>query len=531
MTKTAEAMSSPAPSTAPARLHVEVEGLSKRFGNVRALDSVSVAIREGSVHALVGENGAGKSTLGKVLAGIHRPDAGTIKVHGKPVVIGSTREALSRGISIVAQELLLSPHLTVMENVFLGIESRTAGVVLRSRALRVRYARLMAETGYDLPAHVPVKSLRVAEQQMVEILRAIARDVRLIIMDEPTAALSRDQAERLFEIIRELRARGVTVVYVSHFLKDVLELSDAITVMRDGRVVSTRLARTHTHDSLVTEMLGAPADLAFPGKTPPPADSPVVASFRGLSRPPLVNDVSFEVRRGEILGIAGLVGSGRTELARLIFGADRGAGEIVIDGRKVSIRHPADAMRHGIGLVPEDRKDQGLIMLRSIRENVTLAHLPRVSRFGVIAGARERREADAAIGLVDVRGAGPQIQVGQLSGGNQQKVLFAKWLLRRPELLIVDEPTRGVDVGAKRAIYQLLREVAAQGAAIIVISSELEEVIGLAHRVLAMRLGDVVAELRGDQITEQAVLSVVFTERGPNRVTDGMVATSSKETQ
>ena len=495
--------------SAPALL--EARGLDKRFGGVHALRDVSVSIRPGTIHALVGENGAGKSTLGKMLSGVYRPDQGELLLDGEPVSFRTVREAQQSGVAIVAQELMLSPHLTVAQNVFLGIESRRPGGFMIDRpASRARFAALREETGFEIDADRPVKELRVAEQQLVEIMRAIARNVRLIIMDEPTAALSRDQAERLFAVIRQLQQRGIAIVYVSHFLKEVLALADVITVMRDGRVVSTKPAAEHTQHTLVSAMLGRDADVAFPAKRGTTKDAPVVGRFTGLSNAPFVQDVSFEVRRGEILGIAGLMGSGRTETARLIFGADRGHGRFELEGQVVTIRSPAAAMAKGVGLVPESRKDQGLILRRPITENVTLAHLGNVSRFGVITRGRERREALAAIERVDVRGAGPTSQVGALSGGNQQKVLFAKWLYRQPKVLITDEPTRGVDVGAKRAIYDLLHQAADQGTAVVVISSELEEVIGLADRVIAMRQGRVVAEFEGDQVNEQNVLSAVL---------------------
>ncbi len=490
---------------------LEARGLDKRFGGVHALDDVSVSIQKGTIHALVGENGAGKSTLGKMLSGVYRPDSGEVLLDGKVVSMRSVREAQQHGVAIVAQELMLSPHLTVAQNVFLGIEPRlTGGVMIDRSAFRAAYEALQQETGFEIDGNTPVKQLRVAEQQMVEIMRALARDVRLIIMDEPTAALSRDQAQKLFEVIRELQTRGITIVYVSHFLKEILELADVITVMRDGKVVFTKPAVEHNQQTLINAMLGRDADVAFPPKRTVQPGAPIVGRFTSLRRAPFVDDVSFEVRRGEILGIAGLVGSGRSEVARMIFGADSGAGELEIEGQVVSMRSPQQGMARGVSLVPESRKEQGLILRRPIVENVTLPHLSDISRFGVISRSKERREAGEAIKRVDVRGAGPQSQVGLLSGGNQQKVLFAKWLFRQPKILIADEPTRGVDVGAKRAIYDLLLQAADQGTAVIVISSELEEVIGLADRVIAMRQGRVVSEFEGDDVNEQNVLSAVL---------------------
>ena len=353
-------------------------------------------------------------------------------------------------------------------------------------------------------------TLRTADQQKVEILRALVRDARLIVMDEPTAALTRVEADRLLEITRDLRADGVTVIYVSHILADVLALCDTVTVLKDGRHVKTTPAAEQTTDSLVTAMLGRSLDLMFPTRVQPPADAPVVLSVRGLSRPPAFEDVSFEVRAGEIVGLAGLVGSGRTEIARAVFGADPATGTVEIEGREPRSRSPRSAIRRGLALLPESRKDQGLVMMRPVNENTTMAHVGEVSRYGVLQLRRERQVVDHALRSVDARGAGQKLPVSSLSGGNQQKVALAKWLVSTPRLLLADEPTRGIDVGAKRAIYELINELARQGLGVLLISSELEEVLGLAHRVLVVRAGRIVAEIPGEQADEETVMRAVF---------------------
>ncbi|HZR93212.1 MAG TPA: sugar ABC transporter ATP-binding protein [Gaiellaceae bacterium] len=499
-------------------VHVELRRVSKRFGGVQALSQVDLRIARGCVHALVGENGAGKSTLGKILAGVHRPDEGELVVNGRVADYRSPRDALADGITIITQEPTLVPHRSVLENVFLGVEGGLAGVV-DQRALVRRYWALVEETGIELPPRRLARALRVADQQKVEILRAVARNTRLVVMDEPTSALTKDESERLFALTRRLRERGTTIVYVSHMLGEVLALADEVTVLRDGRLVRTAPAAEETPERLVAAMLGRRLELTFPEKRPVPPGAPAVLAVRGLARAPAVEDVSFEIRAGEILGLAGLIGSGRSEVARAIFGADRPQqGEIEVEGRRVRLRSPREAIDHGVVMLPEDRKSQGLLMLRSIVDNVTLPHLHRVSRLGVLSLRSERRRAGELIARVDVRARSASAPVSTLSGGNQQKVLFAKWLLRRPRVFIADEPTRGVDVGAKRAIYELIRSLAAEGIGVLLISSEHEEILGLAHRVLVMRGGRIVAELDEQTMSEDALLHAAFATGGEARV-------------
>jgi rhamnose transport system ATP-binding protein len=377
--------------------------------------------------------------------------------------------------------------------------------------VRRRYVELEARTGFGLDPDARVGALRTADQQKAEILRAIARDARLILMDEPTAALTADESARLLGIVADLAEGGTAVVLVSHHLDEVLTAARTITVMRDGRVVRTGPAGEETTDSLVTAMVGRALELTFPPRRPPPEDAPVVLEARGLRRARAVEDVSLSIRAGEIVGLAGLVGSGRSEVARLLFGADRlDAGEIRLDGAPVTVRGPGDAARRGIAMVPESRKEQGLLMMRSIRENATLATLPRYATAGVIRSDALREQADSLAERLDVRAPSTRVRVGSLSGGNQQKVLFAKWLAVEPRVLIADEPTRGIDVAAKQQIHALIAELAESGMAVLLISSEVEEVLGLAHRVLVMRRGRVVQELAGAAANQENVMRAAF---------------------
>ena len=496
---------------APSRpVFVELRQIGKRFGGVQALDGVSVSLEQGTVHAVVGENGAGKSTLGKILAGSLAPDAGEIVIDGEAVSFRSPREALSSGIAAIAQELLVVPRLSVAENVFLGAEPRRAGWVMRG-ALRQRFEALAGEAGFTLPPDRPAGSLRTAEQQQIEILRALARNARLIVMDEPSGALSEPDTVRLHEIIRTLTQAGKSVLLVSHFLREVLELADTVSVLRDGKLVHTKPAAQETEATLIQAMLGRPLDAAFPTKHAHRPDAPPALSVRELSAPG-VNRVSLQVREGEIVGLAGLVGSGRSELARAIFGTDRRQeGEVELAGGRVRAT-PILSLRHGLAMIPESRKDEGLLLSRSVFENVTLSRLTDFSRLGVVNRRSERAAASRVLDRVAVKGGDYAAPVAALSGGNQQKVLFARMLLCGPRVLIADEPTRGVDVGAKRAIYDLLVGLAKQGMGVLLISSEVEEILGLAHRVLVMSRAQIVAELQGEEMTESAILAAAFSE-------------------
>jgi ABC-type sugar transport system ATPase subunit len=489
---------------------LELRQVSKRFGGVRAVVDADLDLAPGEVHGLVGENGAGKSTLSKIIAGVHPPDAGEVLVEGEPVRFGAPRDALSAGIATIAQEIALVPLRTVEENVLLGIESHQGGIV-RRRELRRRFAELDARTAFGLAPDARVGALRTAEQQKVEIMRAIARDARLIVMDEPTAALTRDESERLLEIIRRLSDGGTAVLLVSHHLEEVLAVCSRVTVMRDGHVVRTGPAADETPATLVNAMIGREMTLEYPPKRPPAAGAELVLEARGLTRGRALDDVSLTVHTGEIVGLAGLVGSGRTEVARAIFGADPlDAGEVLLDGRPVRVRGPRQAARMGIAMLPESRKEQGLVMMRSVLENVTLPTLDDYARAGIVSRRRERARASELSRELGIRTPSLDAPVTTLSGGNQQKVLFGKWLARPPRVLIADEPTRGVDVGAKRQIHELIIELAARGMAVLLISSELEEVLGLAHNVIVMRRGRVVARYDGEEATMERVMSAAF---------------------
>ncbi|WP_329537423.1 sugar ABC transporter ATP-binding protein (plasmid) [Streptomyces sp. NBC_01450] len=499
------------PQSGSPATHVAIRDVVKRYPGVLALDRVTVDVRRATVHALVGENGAGKSTLGKIVAGAVVPDGGTINVGGEPVSFHSPRDALSSGIALVHQEISLVPGLSVVDNVFLGIEPGHAGFVDR-QAQRRRLRGLCDETGFSLEADRPVRELRLGEQQKVEIIRALARGVELIVFDEPTAALTREEAEQLHGVIRTLRDRGTTVIYVSHFLEEVLAIADAVSVLKDGHLVRTAPAAQETVDSLITGMLGRSLEATFPPKRRVPPDAPVVLRANNVTRRGVIEDVSLTVRAGEIVGVAGLVGSGRTELARVLFGADpRSAGHVEVAGRAVRIRSPREAVEHGVALVPEDRKGQGLVLQGTVLENITMAGLNSFTRLGFIRTAPEAAAAGSIAEQVELRPPQLDRPVATLSGGNQQKVVFARWLSCRPAVLIADEPTRGVDVGAKRTLYELLQSLAEEGMGVLLISSELEELTGLAHRIVVMRQGRLVSELPGDA-DEAQLLSAAFGE-------------------
>lgn len=491
-------------------LHIELDNVSKSFGATRAVRDFSLAVRRGAVHAIVGENGAGKSTVGKIVAGVHRPDRGRILLGGEPVAFRSPRDALDHGITVVAQELSLVPGRSVVDNVFLGDESSLVGVV-RTRVQHRRLDALVERTGIEVPGEALVADLPVAEQQKVEILRALGRRADLIVMDEPTARLSTEEAATLLSIVSRLSQDGTTVILVSHFLDQVLRVSHSVSVMRDGILVSSRPAASESERSLVEAMTGRSLDTNFPVKVVAPAVAPLVLDVREMRRAGNHPAVSFQVRAGEIVGLAGLVGSGRSEILRGVYGADpRAGGDVLVCGQRMRRRSTRDAIRAGVGLIPESRKDQGLLLSRSIRDNVTLPHLGVLSRIGCMRPGQEARAASEAAASVDIRSASIEQSVLELSGGNQQKSLFARWFVNSRRLLLADEPTRGVDIGAKRAIYDLIAGAAAAGLAVLFVSSELDEVIGLAHRVLVVRDQAIVAELAGDQLTESRILEAAF---------------------
>jgi len=488
---------------------VRLDSIGKRYSGTKALDNVSVEVVEGTVHALVGANGAGKSTLGKIIGGVIRPDDGQMFVNDRPVRYTSPREARTDGIVTISQELSPMPHMTVIENVYFGIEPRRAGIV-QFRQMRKRYAELVDQWGFELDGNARVESLRTADVQKAEILRAVASDAQVIVMDEPTSSLTSVETEKLHRMIDVLRERGKTIIYVSHFLDEVLGLADTITVLRSGRLVRTAPVSEETEESLVAGMFGTAA-AAEHFEKPTQATAPVVLDVSGLSRKGVLHDISLQLRAGEIVGLAGLIGSGRSELARAITGADPiDSGTIAVDGTVRHIRSPGDAMAAGMAFLPESRKDDGLFLELSIAANTTFADLRSVAgRLGVLSLVRERSKTKELLDLTSVQPPNPSAKVGNLSGGNQQKVLFARWLLRNPRVLILDEPTRGVDVAARAAIHRLVNKLAAEGTAVLLISSEIEEVLGLAHRVLVMRRGSITREFSVDPPME-AVMEAAF---------------------
>lgn len=493
---------------------VEFRAVVKRFGATVALNDVSLSISAGHVHALVGENGAGKSTLGKVLAGIIPPDSGEVVLAGRPENLGSPRQALAAGVTMIAQELSLVPERTVMENVFLGIEPHRGPWVLK-RELRARFDSLVTETGIFVEPTAHVADLRIGQQQKVEILRALARNARVIVMDEPTARLSLEETEALLETIRSLRVRGTTVVFVSHFLEEVLEIADTVTIMRDAQVVRTGPATGEDKQSLIEGMTGRPLDAMFPPRNKLLADSPIVLAVDCLSRAGAFDGVTFDVRAGEIVVLSGLVGSGRSEVLQAIYGAAPATGgALTLRDEPYRPTRVRDAIRRGVAFIPESRKDLGLIIDASVADNITLPYMKDVERGGLISRRREDRLAASRMDDVGVKAASPRASVATLSGGNQQKVLFARSLVRTPTLLLADEPTRGVDVGAKRSIYDLITGLAAQGMGVVVVSSEIEEVMGLAHRILVMHQGRIAAEFVAEDTDESAVISAAFGNLG-----------------
>ena len=487
---------------------LSVHNITKYFPGVRALDDVSVDFEKGTVHALMGENGAGKSTLGKIIAGIYTADQGTIRIEGEEVRPTDPLAAQKLGVAIVHQELAFCPNLSVAENLQLGSMPTRQGFVERHR-LRERARELMHEIGVDMDVDTPVAQLTTGQEQMVQIAAAVGVNARIIIFDEPTSSLSVHESEQLFRLMRRLKAKGATLIYVSHRMEEIFQLADTVTVLRDGRHVATEAVANLSREKLIRQMVGRDVLAHRPNHLDlTPGEE--ILRVENLSSMGQFENVGFSVRRSEIVGMAGLVGAGRTAVAKAVFGLDkRATGKIFIKGKPMALGNVNRSMKHRIGYLPEDRKKEGLVLSMNISDNVSLPHIDTFSRFGFVDHGREIQEVERLTKRLRVKAPSIDSVTAGLSGGNQQKVAIAKWLARSCDLLIVDEPTRGVDVGAKAEIYQLLDEVTCQGLAVLMISSELPELLSLSRRIIVMREGFVTGELPYEQFSQESVLNLM----------------------
>lgn len=486
---------------------LEMKEISKSFPGVRVLDNVQLTLMRGEVLALMGENGAGKSTLMKILGGIYEKDSGSITVKGKQLEQEMTGDLAAKlGIAIIHQELNLIPHLSVAENIFLGREFTYGKTkIVNWRLMRQEAKRYLSQLGMDVNPDTPVGELSVGQQQLVEIAKALSIQADILVLDEPTAALTNREIESLFEVIAGLKSKGVGMIYISHRMEEIFQISDRITVLRDGQYVGTKETATTNMDELVKMMVGREIKDRFPKVSI--AAGAERLRVENLSRRGKLEPISFSLRSGEILGIAGLMGAGRTELARSLFGADRfDQGKIFVDGKQVKISKPSDAIRAGIALITEDRKGEGLILSQTVRENVALPNLDSLSTFRVMNRGKESALTEQLIKQLLIKTNGTEQTVGSLSGGNQQKVVIGKWLATEPKILILDEPTRGVDIGAKKEIYDVMNRLAEQGVAIIMISSELPEVLGMSDRILVMHEGRLTGEFTREEATQEKIM-------------------------
>ena len=487
---------------------LEMKNIVKTFPGVKAVNNVTLKVRAGTVHALVGENGAGKSTLMKTLAGEHVPDSGEIFFEGKKVEIANTKDALRIGISTIYQELNLVPEMTIAENMFLGMEPKEKnGIFVDTKSIYDKTAKYITDLGLKCSPRTKLKELSVSAQQMVEILKGIHRRSKLIVMDEPTSAITEVEVERLFGLIRDLKSKGITFIYISHKLDEIFQISDEITVMRDGAWVTTRPTSDMTQSKIISCMIGRELKQLFPKSDVRIGE--VVFEAKGLRRNGVFEDISFQVRRGEILGLAGLLGAGRTEIGRAVFGLDPlDAGEMALEGLPFYVSKPRDAIRMGLAYVPEDRKLIGLCLERPIIENITIASLERFSKYGFLNLKNERKESEVIFQKLQAKAYSLDVPVKNLSGGNQQKVVLSKWLIRNLKVLILDEPTRGIDVGAKSEIHRLMSEFAGNGMAVIMISSELPEILGMSDRIIVMHEGKFRGELSRNEATQERIMTL-----------------------
>ena len=492
----------------PAGCLLEVSNLSKAFPGVVALDDVSLRVKHGTVHALIGENGAGKSTLMKIIAGIYTPDAGELRLHGSPVHLSSPRQALQNGIAMIHQELNLMPFMSVAENIWIGREPVNALGLISHRELHRKTHALLERLALDVDPHAEVRTLSIARRQMIEIAKALSHESELLIMDEPTSALTERDAEHLFAIIRELQAQGKSILYITHKMEELFEIADELSVLRDGRYIGSASPRALTRDEIIRMMVGRELSQIFPGA--PARPGAVVLSARDLTLEPQFHNVSFDLRAGEILGIAGLVGSGRSQLAEALFGLTAASsGQLWIEGCEVKLDSPQAAMSRGMAFVTEDRKETGCFLRLSVLENLEIAVLKGAFvRCGFVRKRAATQACAAMSRLLGVKTPDLHERIENLSGGNQQKVLLGRWLLTRPKILILDEPTRGVDVGAKAEIHQLIARLVADGAAVLMISSEMPEILGMSHRIMVMHEGRVTGILEREQADQVKIMDL-----------------------
>lgn len=483
---------------------LELKGISKAFPGVQALQGVDLSLRKGEILALLGENGAGKSTLIKILSGAYSKDEGEFLFEGEPIEIRSPHHAQQLGISTIYQEFNLAPHLTVPENIFLG-HLPMRGPLVDWDAARTRSEEVLARLGVTLPMNAPAATLSVAEQQLVEIAKALARQCRVLIMDEPSAVLGDEDLEKLFNVVRSLKAQGISIIYISHRLVEIFEIADRVTVLKDGGLVGTRDVADVDMAQLVRMMIGRDLQDVYPKRSGTVGE--VLLDVQEISRPGVLHNISFQVRAGEIVGIAGMRGAGRTELARAIFGADASRGTVSLSGQPLKIRAPEDAIRHRVALVTEDRKAEGLFLQQSVKSNITISGLKALCRAWVIRQGRENEQVRNLITQLRIKTPGMEYLVSGMSGGNQQKVILARWLNIGAQVLLLDEPTRGIDVGSKHEIYQLMAQLAEKGVGLVMISSELPEILGMSDRILVMREGHLVKELSKEQASEETIMS------------------------
>jgi len=503
----------PKEKSSPSGIALRMTNVSKRFGPVQALADVSFTVRAGTIHALVGENGAGKSTLMKVLSGVYKPDKGSIEINGNPYAFDKPEQALAAGVSMIYQELDLAENMTVTENVFLGSElPGKMPFTVDYKAMVEKTAELAGRLDFNVNPTAVVENLSTGDCQIVEVLKALMRNASIIVMDEPTSSLSESDAERLFKVVKELRGQGISIVYISHRLEEIVDLADDVTVLRDGMVVHSESVTKLDIPQIVRYMVGRELNEFFPGRNATIGD--VCVRVENLSSAGNVRDVSFEIKSGEIVGMAGLVGAGRTEVAQAVFGIDKkSSGKIFLDGRELKINSPADAISSNIAFLTEDRKRTGLCLQLPCSWNITLPNLVEIGMKNIINPAKESRVAAEVAERIAIKWLGPHAPVDSLSGGNQQKVLIARWLLANSRFMIFDEPTRGIDVGAKKEIYTLLNNLAEQGKAILFISSELPELFGIADRILIMHRGRLAGNLRTGQTTQEEVMHLAAVEK------------------